>query len=50
MEILNDTSDFFSYPDLTLQEEFLYECVVETILKIISVEIGYLPKFGFLKN
>ena len=49
LEIINETADFYSYLDLTPQAKFLYECVEETILKIIPEEIGYLAKFDLFK-
>lgn len=45
IEILNDTIDLYRYFDLTRQAEFLYECVEETIDKIIPAELDYLEKY-----
>ncbi len=50
IEILNDTIDLYRYFDLTIQAEFLYECVEETINRIIPEEIGYLEKYDKLTN
>lgn len=50
IEILNDTIDLYRYYDSTLQAEFLYECVEETINKIIPEEIEYLEKYDRLTN
>lgn len=50
VEILNETIDFYRYVDLTAQAEFLYECVEETILKIIPKEINYLSKYDSFKS
>ena len=50
IRILNDTIDLFRYFDLTLQAEFLYECVEETINRIIPEEIDYLEKYDKLTN
>jgi Fic family protein len=50
IRILNDTIDLYRYFDLTLQAEFLYECVVETINRIIPEEIDYLEKYDRLTN
>lgn len=44
VEILNDTIDLYRYYDLTKQVEFLYECIEETIEKIIPEELDYLEK------
>ncbi|PRX56086.1 Fic family protein [Flagellimonas meridianipacifica] len=45
VEILNDTIDLYRYFDATLQTEFLYECVEETIEKIIPEELDFLEKY-----
>ncbi len=45
IKILNDTIDLYRYYDLTKQVEFLYECVEETIEKIIPEELDYLEKY-----
>lgn len=50
IKILNDTIDLYRYFDLTLQAEFLYECVEETIKRIIPEEIDYLEKYDRLTN
>jgi Fic family protein len=50
IKILNDTIDLYRYFDLTLQAEFLYECVEETINRIIPEEIDYLGKYDRLTN
>ncbi len=50
IKILNDTIDLYRYFDLTRQAEFLYECVEETINRIIPEEIDYLEKYDMLTN
>jgi Fic family protein len=45
VRILNDTIDLYRYYDLTKQVEFLYECVEETIERIIPKELDYLEKY-----
>jgi Fic family protein len=50
VEVLNDTIDFYRYFDATKQAEFLYDCVNETIEKIIPQEIHYLKQFDEFKN
>ncbi len=44
------TIDLYRYYDLTLQAEFLYECVVDTINRIIPEEIDFLEKYDRLTN
>ncbi|WP_075603166.1 Fic family protein [Saccharicrinis aurantiacus] len=50
IKILNETIDLYRYFDLTRQAEFLYECVEETINRIIPEEIDYLEKYDMLTN
>lgn len=54
VEILNETSDLYSYFDATRQAEFLYQCVGETVDKILPEEVDYLKKYDllaeFIKN
>lgn len=50
IRILNETIDLYRYYDLTTQAEFLYECVEETINRIIPEEIDYLEKYDLLSN
>lgn len=50
IKILNNTIDLYRYFDLTLQAEFLYECVEETISRIIPQEIDYLEKYDRLTS
>lgn len=50
VEVLNETIDFYRYFDATKQAEFLYECVEETIEKIIPAEIKYLQQFDEFKS
>ncbi|MCX2682171.1 Fic family protein [Galbibacter sp. EGI 63066] len=45
VKILNETIDLYRYFDLTKQAEFLYECVEETIERIIPEELDYLEKY-----
>ena len=45
IEILNETIDLYRYFDLTRQAEFLYECVEDTIERIIPEELDYLEKY-----
>ena len=50
VKILNETIDLYRYYDLTTQVEFLYECVEETIEKIIPEELDYLEKYDRLNK
>lgn len=50
VEVLNDTMDLYRYFDATQQAEFLYECVWQTIDKILPEEIHYLEKYDQLKT
>lgn len=43
--ILNDTIDLYRYYDLTPQTEFLFDCIKDTIVRIIPEEIEYLKKY-----
>lgn len=45
VQILNETIDLYRYYDLTDQAEFLYECVEDTIKRIIPEELDYLGKY-----
>ena len=45
VEILNETIDLYRYYDLTQQAEFLFECVEDTIERIIPEELDYLEKY-----
>lgn len=46
----NDTIDYYRYFDATPQTEFLYQCVAETINKIIPEEVTYLIKYDTFKK
>lgn len=45
IKILNNTIDLYRYYDLSKQAAFLYECIEETIKKIIPEELDYLEKY-----
>lgn len=45
VEITNETIDLYRYFDATDQAEFLYECVEETIKKIIPEELDFLENY-----
>lgn len=44
VEVLNDTSDLYSFFDCTANAEFLYDCVRRTIEKNLPREIDYLSR------
>jgi len=46
----NETIDRYRYFDATKQAEFLYECVGETIDKIIPDELDFLEKYDRMTN
>lgn len=50
VEVLNDSFDYYRYFDVTKQAEFLYECVQETIEKIIPAEVTYLGRYDEFKR
>jgi Fic family protein len=50
VEVLNNTIDLYRYFDATKQAEFLYDCVDQTIRKVLPEEIRYLQNYDQLKN
>ncbi len=50
IEVLNETLDYYRYFDATPQAEFLFDCVDNTINKIIPEEVDYLQKYDALKS
>lgn len=49
VEVTNHTIDYYRYFDATLQAEFLYACVKETIEHIIPQEVAYLQNYETFK-
>jgi hypothetical protein len=49
IEVLNETIDYYRYFDATKQAEFLFECVDNTINKIIPEEVRYLQNYDKMK-
>ncbi len=49
VEVLNETINLYRYFDATRQAEFLSDCVIETIEKILPEEIRYLEKYDKIK-
>lgn len=50
VEVLNKTKDLYRFFDATVQAEFLYECVVQTVEKTFPQEIAYLVSHDQLKT
>lgn len=49
VDVLNTTIDFYKYFDATLQTEFLFDCVNDTIENVIPDQVDYLRKFDEMK-
>lgn len=49
INVTNNTIDFYRYFDATKQPEFLYDCVDDTIQRIIPEEVDYLLKYNEFK-
>jgi len=50
VEVLNETIDLYRYFDATKQAEFFFECVEETVNKILPEEVDYLKKYDHLND
>lgn len=50
IEVLNDTIDLYRYFDATVQAEFFFECVEETVNKTLPDEVEYLRKYDLLNE
>jgi len=50
VEVLNDTIDFYRYFDATKQAEFLYDCVEDTLNRVIPQEVNYLLRYDEFKH
>lgn len=50
IKVINNTLDYYRFFDATRQAEFLFDCVLETITKIIPEEIKYLSHFDEYKT
>ena len=50
VEILSETIDYYRYFDATLQAEFLYDCVEDTLTNIIPFEVDYIEKYNAFKR
>jgi len=50
VRVLNETIDFYRYFDATRQAEFLFECVLDTIHRIIPEEVDFIIKYDEFKR
>ncbi|MBG7631758.1 MAG: Fic family protein [Bacteroidetes bacterium] len=50
VEVTNETIDFYRYFDATKQAEFLYDCVNDTLDRVIPNEVNYLRKYDEFKQ
>lgn len=50
VEVLNETLDLYRFFDATLQAEFLYECVRETIESSLPKEVDYLTRHDRMRK
>lgn len=50
VEVLNDTIDYYRYFDASKQAEFLYDCVADTLNRVIPEEVNYLLKYDRFKH
>jgi Fic family protein len=50
VEVINETIDYYRYFDATKQAEFLFDCVIDTINRIIPEEVNYIYKYDEFKR
>jgi Fic family protein len=50
VEVTNDTIDLYRYFDATKQAEFLYDCVQDTLERVIPEEVTYLQNYDDFKK
>ncbi|MDE3743458.1 Fic family protein [Maribacter polysaccharolyticus] len=50
VDVTNDTIDFYRYFDATKQAEFLYDCVQDTLERVIPEEVAYLQNYDAFKR
>lgn len=50
VEVLNETMDYYRYFDATKQAEFLFDCLSDTINRIIPDEVKYIYKYDEFKR
>lgn len=50
VEVINSTIDFYRYFDATKQAEFLYDCIEDTLERVIPQEVNYLQRYDEFKK
>ena len=50
VQVINQTKDYYRFFDATNQAEFLFDCVKDTVERIIPHEIKYLANYDEFKN
>ena len=50
IDVQNDTIDLYRYFDATCQAEFLYECVRQTVERILPEEVNYLARHDQMRT
>jgi Fic family protein len=50
VEVTNETMDLYRYFDATKQAEFLYDCVEDTLERVIPEEVTYLQNYDDFKK
>jgi Fic/DOC family len=50
VDVRNDTADFYRFPDVTPQMEFLFECVRKTIDEDLPLEAGFLARYDSFRT
>lgn len=50
VEVLNETINLYRYFDATKQAEFFFECVEETVNKILPEKVDYLTKYDLMND
>lgn len=50
VEVLNETIDLYRYFDATRHAEFLYDCVYQTVTKVLPEEVLFLEKYDRMKT
>lgn len=45
MSVLGETASLYRYPDLTLQSEYLYRVIADTIATDMRMEVGFLERY-----
>ncbi|MCH8536747.1 MAG: Fic family protein, partial [Alkalimonas sp.] len=54
VQVTNETIDLYRYGDMTRQVEFLFECIKDTVEKVLPEEVLYLERYdevwGYINN